>query len=35
LTVKESVSGIISVLSSLTECDHGGFKDYRGQNLPW
>ncbi|XP_008291299.1 uncharacterized oxidoreductase C663.09c [Stegastes partitus] len=35
LTVEESVSGMLSVLSSLTESDNGGFKDYRGQNLPW
>ncbi|XP_023123189.1 C-factor-like isoform X1 [Amphiprion ocellaris] len=35
LTVEESVSGMLSVLSGLTEYDHGGFKDYRGQNLPW
>lgn len=35
LTVEESVTGMLSVLSSLTESDHGGFKDYRGQNLPW
>ncbi|RVE71456.1 hypothetical protein OJAV_G00051980 [Oryzias javanicus] len=35
LTVEESVSGILSTLSSFTEQDHGGFKDYRGQTLPW
>ena len=35
LTVEESVSGLLTVLSNLTESDHGGFKDYRGDNLPW
>ncbi|CAG5958583.1 unnamed protein product [Menidia menidia] len=35
LTVEESVSGMLSVISGLSERDHGGFKDYRGQNLPW
>uniref|UniRef100_A0A3P9KBB7 Uncharacterized protein n=1 Tax=Oryzias latipes TaxID=8090 RepID=A0A3P9KBB7_ORYLA len=35
LTVEESVSGILSTLASFTEHDHGGFKDYRGQTLPW
>lgn len=35
LTVEESVSGMLSVLSHLTDKDHGGFKDYRGDNLPW
>ncbi|XP_040894979.1 C-factor [Toxotes jaculatrix] len=35
LTLEESVSGMLAVLSSLTDKDHGGFKDYRGDNLPW
>ncbi|KAI3371777.1 hypothetical protein L3Q82_024333 [Scortum barcoo] len=35
LTVEESVSGLLAVLSSLTDKDHGGFKDYCGENLPW
>ncbi|KAM9351618.1 C-signal-like [Symphorus nematophorus] len=35
LTVEESVSGLLAVFSSLTENDHGGFKDYRGDILPW
>ncbi|XP_038139022.1 C-factor [Cyprinodon tularosa] len=35
LTVEESVSGILSVLFSLSERDHGGFLDYRGQSLQW
>ncbi|XP_021166682.2 C-factor isoform X2 [Fundulus heteroclitus] len=35
LTVEESVSGILSVLFSLNEQNHGGFLDYRGENLPW
>ncbi|KAM4553116.1 C-signal isoform 1-T1 [Fundulus diaphanus] len=33
LTVEESVSGILSVLFSLNEQNHGGFLDYRGENL--
>lgn len=35
LTVEESVSGLLTVLSHLTDNDHGGFKDYRGNNIPW
>ncbi|XP_029986373.1 uncharacterized protein LOC115421464 [Sphaeramia orbicularis] len=35
LTVEESVSGMLSVLSTLSEDDNGGFKDYRGHTLPW
>ncbi|KAM4734516.1 C-signal isoform 2-T2 [Anableps anableps] len=35
LTVEQSVSGILNVLFSLNERDHGGFLDYRGQNLQW
>ncbi|KAK2841780.1 hypothetical protein Q5P01_011980 [Channa striata] len=35
LSVEESVSGLLNVLSQLSDKDHGGFKDYRGNNLPW
>ncbi|XP_041650706.1 C-factor-like [Cheilinus undulatus] len=35
LSVEESVSALLSVLSDLSEKDHGGFKDYRGDVLPW
>ncbi|XP_070764149.1 C-signal [Enoplosus armatus] len=35
LTVEESVSGLLTVLCNLTDNDHGGFKDYCGDNLPW
>lgn len=35
LTVEESVSGLLTVLSNLTDNDHGGFKDHRGNELPW
>lgn len=35
LTVEESVSGLLAVISNLTDKDHGGFKDYRGENIPW
>ncbi|XP_053175300.1 C-factor [Scomber japonicus] len=35
LTVEDSVSGLLTVLSNLTENDHGGFKDYRGNIIPW
>ncbi|XP_034031441.1 C-factor [Thalassophryne amazonica] len=35
LTVKDSVSCLIHVLSKLTSEDHGGFKDYCGNTLPW
>ncbi|PWA19939.1 hypothetical protein CCH79_00016584, partial [Gambusia affinis] len=34
LTVEQSVSGILSVLFSLSERDHGEFLDYHGQKLP-
>uniref|UniRef100_A0A3Q3FC62 Zgc:110339 n=1 Tax=Labrus bergylta TaxID=56723 RepID=A0A3Q3FC62_9LABR len=30
LSVQESVSALLSVLSALSEKDHGGFKDFRG-----
>uniref|UniRef100_A0A3B5KTV8 Uncharacterized protein n=1 Tax=Xiphophorus couchianus TaxID=32473 RepID=A0A3B5KTV8_9TELE len=35
LTVEQSVSGILSVLFSLSERDHGEFLDYHGQKLQW
>uniref|UniRef100_A0A3Q3EIT4 Zgc:110339 n=1 Tax=Labrus bergylta TaxID=56723 RepID=A0A3Q3EIT4_9LABR len=35
LSVQESVSALLSVLSALSEKDHGGFKDFRGNVLPW
>ncbi|KAF3689314.1 L-xylulose reductase [Channa argus] len=35
LSEEESVSGMLTVLSQLTDKDHGVFKDYRGNNLPW
>ncbi|CAK6966428.1 C-factor [Scomber scombrus] len=35
LTVEDSVSGLLTVLSNLTDNDHGEFKDYRGNNIPW
>ncbi|XP_069019465.1 C-signal [Embiotoca jacksoni] len=35
LGVEESVSGMLSVLGSLSETDHGGFKDYLGHTIPW
>ncbi|KAM7002479.1 C-signal [Tautogolabrus adspersus] len=35
LSVEESVSALLSVLSALSEKDHGGFKDFRGNVLPW
>ncbi|CAJ1057094.1 C-factor [Xyrichtys novacula] len=35
LSVEESVPALLSVLADLSEKDQGGFKDYRGDNLPW
>ncbi|XP_029910076.1 uncharacterized protein LOC115360986 isoform X2 [Myripristis murdjan] len=35
LTVEESVSNMLAVITNLTDKDHGGFKDYSGKDLPW
>ncbi|XP_063053035.1 C-signal [Engraulis encrasicolus] len=35
LSAEESISAVLSVISSVTEKDHGGFLDYTGNTLPW
>ncbi|KAL2093647.1 hypothetical protein ACEWY4_010959 [Coilia grayii] len=35
LSPEESISSVLSVISSVTEKDHGGFLDYTGNTLPW
>ncbi|KAG7329474.1 hypothetical protein KOW79_007648 [Hemibagrus wyckioides] len=35
LTLEESISSLLAVVSALSEKDHGQFLDYEGKNLPW
>ncbi|XP_035654722.1 C-factor-like isoform X2 [Oncorhynchus keta] len=35
LSPEESISSLLSVITDLTENNHGGFLDYSGNNLQW
>ncbi|KAK2916750.1 hypothetical protein QQF64_025338 [Cirrhinus molitorella] len=35
IDARQSVEGVLSVISSLTEKQHGGFLDYTGKTMPW
>ncbi|KAL0196954.1 hypothetical protein M9458_005494, partial [Cirrhinus mrigala] len=35
IDARQSVEGVLSVVSSLTEKQHGGFLDYTGKTMPW
>ncbi|XP_061077910.1 C-signal-like [Conger conger] len=35
LSVEESTSGLLSVITGLSEKDHGQFQNYKGETLPW
>ena len=35
MTVAESVSGMVHVMSEMGERDQGAFKNFRGETLPW
>ncbi|XP_066557106.1 C-signal [Amia ocellicauda] len=35
LSTEESISALLPVIYNLSEKDHGGFLDYKGNTLPW
>ncbi|KAA0705241.1 hypothetical protein E1301_Tti019551 [Triplophysa tibetana] len=35
LTPRDSVAGLLHVVSKLTEKEHGGFMDHTGKTMPW
>nr|XP_055042314.1 C-factor-like [Misgurnus anguillicaudatus]XP_055042323.1 C-factor-like [Misgurnus anguillicaudatus] len=35
IETRDSVAGLLKVMSNSTENEHGGFMDYTGQTMPW